>query len=103
MTTLQILAAQEALKKMFEGGHFSICTIDAILKVTRGVPNGDDYHTLRLLHCINFRDLAPDLLSELPSLIQRVLNAPSIMFNNALPLSVERIPMMEIAHGKSRR
>ncbi len=80
MTDIEKLAARAALKKMARDGYFSICTIDTILKMTGGVPDGRDYTVLRALHCINFRDMEPELLRGLPLLIQRVLEAPGIEF-----------------------
>lgn len=101
MTTVQILAAQTALKDMFSKGHFSICVIDQILKMSRAVPKSEDYDALRLLHCINFRDMDDALRAELPGLIQRVLSAPAIMFTNTLPLSVARLEIVPSKAGRA--
>ena len=95
MTTLQVEAARAALKKMFSEGFFSICVVDQILKITRGVPSKEDYDTLRLLHCVHFTDMSPELRKELPSLIQRVLEAPSIVWQNAMPLSVTNVCLLD--------
>ncbi len=43
MNALQIEIAKVALNKMIEGGHFSICTVDDILKITKGIPYREDY------------------------------------------------------------
>lgn len=81
MSPVQILAAQTAIRKMLEGSHFSICTVDAVLEVTKGVPDATDYKTLRLLHCIHYRDMPAELRRELPELLGRVLSAPSLETN----------------------
>ncbi len=78
MNTLQIMACQVALKKMMDGGIFFISTIDDILKVTRGVPNRDDYQALRLLHCVEFKDFPQLLRLEFPNILSRVLESPSM-------------------------
>ena len=78
MTELQAEAAKMALNKMIARGHFDICTVDEILRTTGGVPNGEDYRTLRLLHCVDFKDFTPRLRLEFPGLLQRVLESPSM-------------------------
>lgn len=80
MDEIQAMAARVALKKMAQDGYFSICTIDNILKMSGGVPEARDYQILRTLHCVNFRDMPPELLRGLPLLIQRVLEADGIDF-----------------------
>lgn len=81
MNTVQIEACKHALAKMMSGGHFSICTVDEILKVTGGVPTKEDYEALRLLHCVNFRDMSQALRMEFPRLLERVLSSPSMEVN----------------------
>ncbi len=103
MTTIQVHACQDALRKMFEGSHFSICTIDNILRVTRGVPDRADYDTLRLLHCVDWREMSPETRAALPGLIQRVLRAPAIMWQHALPLNVETIDLNNILKTSRQR
>jgi hypothetical protein len=91
MNAIQLLAAQTALKHMLAGSHFSICTIDQILKVTGGVPNADDYETLRLLHCIHYQDMPPELLRELPAVVKRVLGSEAIVIAFDDPPKVSRM------------
>lgn len=78
MNTIQSEAAKLALNKMVEGGHFSICVIDDILKLTKGIPQKEDYDTLRLLHCVDFKKFTPTMRLEFPHLLQRVLESPSM-------------------------
>lgn len=78
MSDFQAEACRLALKKMMDGGHFSICTLDEVLKVTGGVPNSDDYRALRLLHCVDFKDFSPRMRMEFPALLQRVLSSPGM-------------------------
>lgn len=78
MNDLQAEVCRMALKKMMAGQHFNICTIDDILKVTGGVPNSEDYKTLRMLHCVDFKEFSPRLRMEFPSLLRRVLESTSM-------------------------
>jgi hypothetical protein len=78
LTELQIEVCKAALKKMQAEGHFSICVVNDILKITGGVPLKEDYEALRLLHCVNFRDMSPRLRMEFPALLKRVLEAPGM-------------------------
>lgn len=66
---------ETALRKMLEQGHFSICTIDNILKLTGGVPNKDDYNHLHVLHCVSFSAMPREVREALPDIITRVINA----------------------------
>jgi len=75
MTPIQIEAAKASLQRMLGGGYFDICTIDNILKVSGGVPDKKSYDTLRLLHCIHFKDMSPQLRIELPKLIKLVVES----------------------------
>jgi hypothetical protein len=78
MSDLQIDVVKVMLAKMMEDGHLSICTIDQILKITKGVPCKSDYDLLRGLHCISFKDYPQRLRMEFPALLQRVLESPTM-------------------------
>lgn len=72
------MAAKAAIKNMIQRGSISICTIDEILKMTGGVPAREDYNVLRLLHCVNFMDMDPELLRGLPLILSRVLESDAL-------------------------
>lgn len=77
------LAVEAALKTMWDKGFFSICTIDNIGEALNiAVRNHPDYKTLRLLHCINFNNMDPELLKALPSMLSNVLNVPDLVFGD---------------------
>lgn len=76
-TDLKLMAAQAALTKLVSGGHFSICTIDTIAKMLGVKPEREAYQILHTLHCVDYNQMAPALLNELPNLIARVLQSPS--------------------------
>lgn len=73
-------AARAAIAKMFESGHFSICTIDQILKMTGGIPPKHEYEVLRTLHCVEFKSMSQRLRLELPRLLQIVLESQPVHF-----------------------
>lgn len=78
MTSLQIEIARCAVNDMFTKGFFSICVVDNILKLSGGIPDRNDYHSLSLLHCISFKDMPRNVRIELPRLIQKVIESPSV-------------------------
>lgn len=79
MNALQIEIAKTAIAKMFADGHFSICVIDNILKMSGGIPPKREYDMLHVLHCVKFMSMSPRLRLELPRLIQIVVESPPMM------------------------
>lgn len=67
-----------ALAEMSRKGYFDICTVDKVLRLTGGVPDGDDYRALSLLHCVSFKDFPQRLRLEFPMLLKRVLESPGM-------------------------
>jgi len=53
-----------ALKKMFQGSHFNICTFDKCTEITGAIPTGRDYRALSALHCVDWKDMSPNLREE---------------------------------------
>lgn len=78
MTEFHIEAAKLSLKKMFARGSFDICAIDAILKMTGGVPTSEDYSALRLMHCVDFKEMSQSMILMFPGILKRVLESPSM-------------------------
>jgi hypothetical protein len=95
MNDIQIMAIRAALKKMTQNGYLCICTIDGILKMTGGIPDGEDYQILRMLHCVNFRDMEPALLRGLPLLIKRVLESEGIDFSFSVGGSMKELRLID--------
>lgn len=77
MNDIKLMAAQAALTKLVQGGHFSICTIDKIAKMLSVKPEREAYQILSALHCVDYNQMSPELMAELPNLISRVLQSPS--------------------------
>ena len=78
MTTEQADIAAFALRDMLKGGHFNICVIDKILAMAGGIPDGDDYRALSLLHCRDYKDMPASVRIALPKMIERVLSSPGM-------------------------
>jgi hypothetical protein len=91
MKGLEIEAARAAVNKMLSQGHFSICTIDQILRMTGGVPPKREYEILRTLHCVDYKDMSQRLRIELPRLIQLVLESQPIHLELQEPPRIERL------------
>lgn len=85
MNHIQCLAAATAIKVMLDKGHVSICTIDDILKMSGVIPDKKAYDTLRILHCVNFRDMPRELQEQIPTLIKTVLSGPTISVVDCVP------------------
>jgi len=73
MDDLKAIAALTALNEMFEGAHFSICTIDKVAKLLGVHPEVEAYNTLHALHCIHWNRMPRELRDRVPALIQQAL------------------------------
>ena len=90
MNDLTKKALMASLRKMFEpDGYCNVCTIDECLKVVNAVPNKEDYEALKLLHCVHWRDMAPEMRTEVFKTVIRMLTEYSFdldvlddIFNN---------------------
>ena len=82
MENLEKEVIKTALKKMFKGGHFSICTIDNCLKVSGTIADKSIYLKMSALHCVNFGDMSEDLRKWLFE------NTVLLFNNNGFDLSV---------------
>lgn len=62
MNEFQREAAITALKVMFEGKYYNICTVETCIKLSDCIPpNRKDYQALKALHCVNFSDMSASL------------------------------------------
>ncbi|HEY4698707.1 MAG TPA: hypothetical protein VIH29_11995 [Gallionella sp.] len=62
-----------ALKKMMEGKHFNICTLNEALEITGGRLNSKDKAALGALHCIDWADMSLGLRNMVFAKIMEVL------------------------------
>lgn len=67
------MIAIAALNKMFEGSHFSICTIDNVAKMLGVRPPKDAYDQLHALHCVHWNEMPRELRDRVTTLIQECL------------------------------
>ncbi len=82
LTTLERLAIKAALDKLASDRHFSICTVDSILRVC-GLPQGGrTYRALHLLHCVNYGDMSPELLASIPEAMAELFARQALDFDN---------------------
>jgi len=85
MNTLELEVIRTLVKKLLTENHFSICTVDELLRLTGGVPPAREYQILRALHCVNYRDMTPPLRLALPRLLQVVLESQPIHYDYTPP------------------
>lgn len=65
---------EQALRTLFEAKHFSICSVDNLAALLgSNAQQHPDYKALRCLHCVNYADMKPEILAELPGRVARVL------------------------------
>jgi len=50
-----------AIKKLFDGGNFDICTIRELLKMTGCIPDAEIYNKMSALHCVNYSSMSKEL------------------------------------------
>jgi hypothetical protein len=61
MDPIKLQIVNVAIKDLFTGDSFSICDVDNLLKVTGTRIPQTDYDQLRLLHCIKYAAMTPDI------------------------------------------
>jgi len=71
-------AAIISLKTMFASNHFSICTIDNIIKLTGCLPDPRDYQALRALHCVNWIDMGAEMRNLVMMKVGQIFEQPGL-------------------------
>lgn len=67
------LVVEQALNRLLNERHFSICTLDSIADVLGTSRNTEAYRLLRALHCIDYAAMSPQMREALPQLINEAL------------------------------
>lgn len=67
------LVAQQAISRLFTERHFSVCTLDEIIKLTGAQRDSEARRLLGALHCINWSDMDPELRKRVPLLVREAL------------------------------
>jgi hypothetical protein len=75
LTEFQRRAALVALRHMFNGRYFCICTIRECAKML-GISHacgGPDWSALELLHCVDWAEMGPELAAQVRETCMRIL------------------------------
>jgi hypothetical protein len=78
MTQLQKLALYSTLREAFAGRSFNICGVDKACSML-GRPvyaNNMDWHTMKALHCVEWKHFDIQTKQELMETVARVLGMP---------------------------
>lgn len=67
------LIVQAAVTDLFEKDWFDICVLDKLLKIIDGRKSGKAYDMLRLMHCVHYDRMAPELRDRIPHLVNECL------------------------------
>lgn len=66
MSAFEQAVLEQAIDKLFNAKHFSICTVDDIGKLVGQSPaRHPNYKFLQALHCVNYGDMSPVILQDL--------------------------------------
>ncbi|OGT03321.1 MAG: hypothetical protein A2143_08115 [Gallionellales bacterium RBG_16_57_15] len=85
-----------ALKKMMEGKHFNICTLDQAMEITGVRLNSKDSAALRALHCIDWADMSPELRRMVFAKIMEVLQHEPEFNMELLEAAIQRPGVMRL-------
>ena len=64
---------QTAVRDLFDKDWFDICVLDKLLKVIDARKAGPAYDMLRLMHCVHYDKMPPDLRDRIPHLVNECL------------------------------
>lgn len=73
------LVVGTALRNMVEKGWVDICCIKECIKLAGVIPNGQALAELSALHCLHYKDMPPELVKEIPGMINDCFNGPKVM------------------------
>lgn len=88
------LVAQTALTAMFSGSHFNICTVRELCELAGRPIDTPAFNALRLMHCVHYHAMSPQLLDRLPRLVNEALAAPAECL-----ATTEALQGVEFDHG----
>jgi len=67
-----------SMRDMFAKGYLNICTVDKCMEIAGMVRGGPTYKLLAALHCINFKDMPPELQSKITAMIGELFDGLSV-------------------------
>jgi hypothetical protein len=91
-----------AMRKMFQGLHFSICTVDNCLKITGAIPTKKDYDALSALHCVTWSEMSPQLRQTVLEKTVEILSSDSFNLSILELVFNESNKVFEIPKIKSK-
>lgn len=81
MTTFEQATITVALRELFEGCHFSICSVDRLGELIGTNPKKHPgYRWLQALHCVDYAKMPREVRDELPQRVMEVLRPGSLNF-----------------------
>lgn len=69
----QQLVLRTATRQLFDSRHFSICTVDKLMKLVGTNARTPAYTQLSALHCVDYADMPKDLRERIPHLVRECL------------------------------
>lgn len=78
LSEFQQRACAIGVVKILNGKHFSICDLDALAKTMgrESAMAGKDYDALRVLHCVAWGDMGPELAAMVKEKFLELLGLP---------------------------
>lgn len=64
---------KQAVQKLFEERHFSVCDLDKVIKLVGARQGGEAYKLLSALHCVDYAKMDPELRARIPKLVNECL------------------------------
>lgn len=90
------LVAEAAVQKLLGRDHFSICSLDNLMELVGAKPSTQAYRQLRALHCVDYASMRPELLAQIPHLINQALTGCVTQAKSTITL---RAPFTEVANA----
>jgi hypothetical protein len=66
---IQVNAAAHSLQKMFNGSHFSVCTINSCKGMCGIVIQQERMNVYDAIHCVNWSDMLPEFRQQIIALV----------------------------------
>lgn len=93
MSDLSLLtkqAAVVAINKVLTAKRFDICTVREVAELLGGDTNCQEFSILRTIHCVEYKEMPPNMRESIPELIAICMKRPDV-FQFAIPEAEETI------------
>ena len=83
LTEFQQRAVAAGIVKLFARKHFDVCDFDALTQIMgrESQAGGKDRASLRLVHCMDWADMGPDLTRQVREKCLEILGLPAETIN----------------------